>query len=139
MANLLEHISVEMQIGMLPEVCPTEGGFKSVAVLDPELTPDHHSGCCLFRLLDSKGTVAEAKGVSLLLKNVRKDPLLELVVLGYRVTVYSLSQSRLHMKMFFFRECPWMSQTRNTSLSSWNFLIIYRSMKNGAYHLGMIY
>jgi hypothetical protein len=27
--------------------------------------------------------------------------------------------------MFFFLECPWISQTRNTSRSSWNFFNIY--------------
>ena len=86
--DLLEHVGVEVKIRMLSEVSPAERGLKGVAILDTKLTPDDHSCCGFLRLLDSKGTVAKAKCVCLPFKNVRKDPLFELVILWYRVPVY---------------------------------------------------
>lgn len=72
---------------MPSEVGPTKGGLEGVAVLDAELSPDDHTRCGFFGLLDCKGTVGEGEGLRLLLEDVGEDTLLELVVFGDRVSV----------------------------------------------------
>ena len=74
-ADRLEHISVEVQVLVLTEVCATEGALECVAIHNSHFFPAHYSGSRLFRFLHCKRAFRKVKCVSRLLQQKRKDAL----------------------------------------------------------------
>lgn len=65
MADLLQHVCVEVEISVAAEVSSTEGSLKGVRILDAQLSPNNYTGCCLFRLLYCEAAVDKAECVCL--------------------------------------------------------------------------
>ena len=65
MADLLQHVCVEMEICVTPKVSSTEGSLKGVRVLDAQLSPNNYTGSSLLRLLYCEAAIDKAECVCL--------------------------------------------------------------------------
>lgn len=90
MTDFLQHVGVEVEVGVFAEVAPAEGSLQGVTVLDAEFSPDDDPRCRLFRLLDGEGTIVEVECICLLLEDVGENSFFVFVVLWYGVSIYSL-------------------------------------------------
>lgn len=77
-----------MQVLILSEVRPTEGGLERVAILDAELFPANDTRRRLLTLLYSEGTICEIEDISGLFQQERIDALFGLCIAFIAVTVH---------------------------------------------------
>jgi hypothetical protein len=65
MADLLQHVCVEVEICVATKVSSTERSLKGIRVLDAQLSPNNYTGCSLLGLLYCKAAIDKAECVCL--------------------------------------------------------------------------
>jgi hypothetical protein len=65
MADLLQHVCVEMEICVAAKVSSTKRSLKGVRVLDAQLSPNNYTGCSLLGFLNRETAIDKAECVCL--------------------------------------------------------------------------
>jgi hypothetical protein len=65
MADLLQHVRVEVEISVATKVSSTKRSLKGVRVLDAQFSPNNYTGSSLLRLLYCEAAIDKAECVCL--------------------------------------------------------------------------